>query len=68
MMEECQKRVIEEKEELDNKIAKLKSFINESPVFVEMAEKQQKLLCQQYCHMEDYSDVLGERIADFMVH
>jgi len=51
-----QQRVVTEKEELDEKLAKLKAFLDD-------AEKER--LQRQADHMNAYSGVLGERIAEF---
>jgi hypothetical protein len=59
-----QERVVREKEELDDKIAKLDTFIH-GGVYVGLNESERMRLMRQFCHMKDYSNVLGERIAAF---
>lgn len=60
-----QQRVVDEKVELDAKIAKLKDFINESPMFGKLSLNEQKRLQKQYVYMDNYSDILGFRINAF---
>ena len=60
-----QQRVVEEKSDLDEKIAKLKDFTNNNPVFATLPEDEQARLTRQYDIMLAYSAVLGERIAAF---
>lgn len=57
-----QVRVIEEKQELDAKLEKLKAFLG-SPVEIE--KEALNLLKQQESAMDVYSRVLGERIKLF---
>ena len=63
-MEEFQARVVAEKEELDSKRDKLTAFIH-GPIYAKLPEDERFRLMRQYCHMGDYSAVLGERIAAF---
>lgn len=60
-----QQRVVGEKVELDDRVAKLRNFINESSVFVSLNNNEQKRLGRQYILMDELSDVLGWRIAAF---
>ena len=60
-----QQRVIAEKAELDGKIEKLNSFIETNPFFDDLDEDEQCDLGNQRTYMEDYSRVLGLRIARF---
>lgn len=63
-MQPHEERVVNEKQELDVKIEKLVSFIK-TPKFNEL-DNQNKLLLQfQVEPMQDYSRILGERIALF---
>jgi hypothetical protein len=62
-METYQERVIEEKNELDGKIEKLRNFIASDPFGVGLVQK--KWMRRQELIMELYSDVLAERIAAF---
>ena len=63
-MEAFQQRVVDEKTELDSKIAKLETF-SEGEVFGGLPEAEQNRLSKQVEYMQMYSDVLGERIAAF---
>jgi hypothetical protein len=63
-MEDFQKRVVAEKEELDSKIEKLSTFIH-GPIYAKLPEDERMRMMRQFCHMKDYSNVLGERIAVF---
>lgn len=57
-------RVIEEKKDLDEKIEKLDAFIH-GDTYPTLEEVERMRLMRQFCHMKDYSNVLGERIAAF---
>jgi hypothetical protein len=63
-MKEYQKRVVEEKTDLDNKLVKLNNFI-ESDRFEDIDEEEQERLTRQGIAMQDYSLILEERIAAF---
>ena len=63
-MEKHQVRVVEEKEELDAKIDRLRSFIG-GDLFDGLAQTEQRRLRRQVIIMELYSDVLDERIREF---
>jgi len=63
-MEAYQERVVAEKEELDEKLSKLKAF-TESEQFQSVPADEQGRMNRQHAAMEDYSNVLGERIANF---
>ena len=63
-MQPHQERVVTEKDELDTKIEKLSSFIS-SDVYSTLTEAEQSRLGRQLGLMQQYSDVLGERIAAF---
>ena len=61
-----QQRVVQEKEELDEKLSKLSAFID-SPNFtitVNDGNEIALLICQEEI-MKDYSEILAERIAAF---
>ena len=61
-----QQRVVQEKEELDEKLSKLSAFID-SPNFtitVKDENESARLVCQEEI-MKDYSEILAERIAAF---
>jgi hypothetical protein len=59
-----QQRVIDEKSELDEKLSKLTTF-TEGETFTTIPSDEQARLLRQLTIMEDYSGVLGERIAAF---
>lgn len=63
-MREYQERVLEEKEELDNKRAKLDVFI-EGDIFPALEIKERKLLIKQVVIMSEYAKVLQRRIDLF---
>ena len=60
-----QQRVVAEKAELDDKRAKLNGFF-ESAIFAGLPKEEQSRLWRQSEVMEDYSEVLGKRIAAFV--
>ena len=63
-MQEHQKRVVTEKEELDEKSAKLNTFFN-TAIFDKLSSEEQDRLHRQYELMVQYSAILAERIAAF---
>lgn len=63
-MQPHQQRVIDEKQELDGKLAKLNIFLGD-PVFEGLPLKDQELLKQQSGVMQAYSNILANRIARF---
>ena len=64
-MQEFQQRVLDEKKDLDDKLDKLKAFINTDEKFLRLSVGEQLRLERQAEIMQDYSDVLTERIASF---
>jgi hypothetical protein len=65
-MEPHQERVVAEKKELDEKLAKLETFIFRGQgKWFDVPDAERLRMTKQYCHMMDYSRVLGERIAAF---
>jgi hypothetical protein len=60
-----QKRVMDEKLDLDLKIMALTSFIQSSNVFSGLPEPERMRLYAQRRVMAEYSTILGERIAAF---
>ena len=66
-MQPHEERVVTEKRELDEKLAKLKAFCFDpgSPVFKELSPVDRDLLEDQYNSMKDYSEILGKRIDRF---
>ena len=63
-MEAYQLRVVEEKKELDEKIERLKAFM-EGSIFASLDRDERSRLTLQLEHMNGYSEVLGQRIAAF---
>lgn len=63
-MQPHQERVIEEKQELDNRINKLSSFFDTN-IFSSINKDEQGRLIRQYEYMKLYSKVLSERIENF---
>jgi hypothetical protein len=63
-MKPHQERVIQEKRELDEKLAKLDAF-GRTEVFNTLPSDEQGRLNRQHSVMEHYSRILGERIAAF---
>ena len=63
-MEDYQERVVEEKKELDEKLAKLRAF-QLSEKFDDLDNADQYLLNKQANYMDDYSYILGQRIVRF---
>lgn len=63
-MLEYQKRVVDEKDELDMKIEALQKFITSSGVNVVDFREQERLLLQLGA-MTEYSTILGRRIIAF---
>jgi len=67
-MQPHQQRVVDEKSELDTKLEKLKAFIgnlNPSAIFEGLPPVERGRLIRQASIMEEYSDVLRERIVNF---
>lgn len=64
-----QQRVVDEKADLDEKVAKLAAFIatfdNPNSVFAALSEPERHRLYDQHRAMVTYSTILGERIAAF---
>lgn len=59
-----QQRVVEEKAELDKKIANLEDFFSD-PIFNNLTKAEQVRLCKQLAYMIGYSGILAERIGAF---
>ena len=63
-MQPHQQRVVDEKAELDSRIEKLNTFITSEKI-QSVSEREQFLLGAQSVAMQRYSEILGERIANF---
>ena len=61
-MEDFKKRLVVERDELDDKIAKLEAFIG-STRFESLDERNRKLLVSQCDVMRQYSTILNVRIS-----
>ena len=60
-----ERRVLEEHEQISNKLQKLDTFINRSTSFKSLQEVEQGLLKDQYEAMIAYRNILDKRIALF---
>lgn len=60
-----QQRVIDEKRELDEKLAKLSDFIEGNAIFATLPVSEQMDLKSQRVVMQTYSCILSDRIARF---
>jgi len=63
-MQAYQERVIEEKQQLDEKIEKLQTFVGTEAMST-VSAVQGSLLRSQLSVMEAYSTILGERIKEW---
>lgn len=63
-MQAYQERVVEEKRELDEKLAKLDTFAN-TEQYAALSVKEQTQMTRQLCIMHNYSKVLGDRMEAF---
>ena len=61
-MEDFKKRLVAERDELDDKLAKLEAFIG-SARFENLDERNRKLLVSQCDVMRQYSTILNVRIS-----
>ena len=61
-----QERVIAEKAELDEKIQKLRKFLEDGDIS-HLSENDRLLMTRQLCAMQDYSLILASRIDAFVV-
>ena len=61
-MKDYQKRLLAERDALEENAKKLESFIFENPTYNTLDRQKQKLACQQLGAMEMYCKVLNERI------
>lgn len=59
-----QRRVVQEKEELDYKIINLDKFLL-TDIFNALPAEEQDRLSRQFDVMKEYASILGERIAAF---
>lgn len=62
-MEPYQQRVVEERDALGDKIVKLSAFIyGKDTAYMKCSEHERMRLMRQLAHMQEYHDVLTERI------
>ncbi len=62
-----QQRVVDEKKDLDEKLDKLKAFIETNPTFKDIHADERGRLGRQFDTMAEYSSILSQRIAAFSV-
>ena len=60
-----QQRVVDEKNELFDKVEKLDAFIKTNPIFLQMELQDRQLLEEQLKHMNAYWNVLRQRVEAF---
>jgi hypothetical protein len=60
-----QQRVYFEKKDLDDKLDKLKAFLDSSPIYRDLPEDERVRLNRQFDVMAEYSSILSQRIAAF---
>lgn len=60
-----QQRVIDEAQELNEKLVKLMDFINKSDIYKSLSIDDARLLNEQYYYMQNYFRVLNTRISQF---
>lgn len=60
-----QQRVVDERYELADKLAKLDEFIDHNPLFKTLDNKDQMLLLEQSSVMTQYKRLLDRRIYNF---
>ena len=61
-MSTFKERLIEEQADLNEKVEKLKAFIEGNKVFITLPVEHQELLCRQFRYMSDYNLILLKRI------
>jgi hypothetical protein len=64
-MQPHQQRVVDEKKELDEKLDRLKAFIDTNPTFKTLHEDERGRLNRQFDVMAEYSSILSQRITAF---
>lgn len=64
-MQPHQQRVVDEKTALDEKLDKLKAFIETNPTFNSLPDDERGRLGKQFDVMAEYSSILSQRIAAF---
>lgn len=56
-------RIVDEAEELNEKIKKLDAFIKDNPIFKEQSAIDQQLMKRQLTVMEEYLEILDMRLV-----
>ena len=64
-MQPHEERVVTERNELGEKLVKLREFIVSNPIFQKLPTDEQARLKTQEFHMSMYWRVLGDRIENF---
>lgn len=64
-MQPHQQRVVDEKDELAEKLTKLNDFIGGNNIYDSLPADERNRLARQAFVMKDYLDILNERIAAF---
>ena len=64
VLQPYQQRVVQERDELQEKVGKLAEFVR-SPGFADVATNDRTLLLEQYQAMTEYVIILSRRIARF---
>lgn len=64
-MEDWQKRVIDEKKELDARIGRLEAMLDTPRLRTAVSLRQFDLMRRQLAYMQAYSSTLAQRIHDF---
>lgn len=64
-MKAFQDRVVEEKRQLDDRLAKLRFFIHAKDTYAQLPQAEQMRMSEQLEVMTRYSTILGERIKNF---
>jgi hypothetical protein len=60
-----QQRALDEKNALDEKLDRLRTFISANPTFKTLPDNERRLLGRQFEVMAEYSSILSQRIAAF---
>jgi len=61
-MSTFKERLIKEQADLNEKVEKLKEFIEGNKVFITLPVEHQELLCRQFRYMSDYNLILLKRL------
>ena len=60
-----QQRVVDEKNELEDKFSKLGAFVLDNPIYMSLEDDDKQDLTEQYDAMEKYLIILERRISKF---